>query len=180
MDFRFLASYNGAMIRDRIRRFFSRTSSTLSEGDVVLMPVSVQRVPRFFRISRGPLEHIAWPLIDPHDDVQVLHYNKFKRELTTHLGGRYFSVCDIDYFLRSFDVALTPATAQSYDMLHRMHCVDFRDIPPLLYAQLPHLINHVISGGQIVHPLLDNGTGELKLIGQTALRSIHLLIIQFP
>ena len=109
-----------------------------------------------FRIARGPLEHIAWPLIDLNNDQDVMMFNKYQRELTEHLGGyhNYFSICTIDGFLKSFNVALTPQTGPSYELLSKMHCVKFQDMPPRLYAKLPHLINHVISGGQIVHPLL--------------------------
>ena len=113
-------------------------------------------VAKRFPISRGPLDHIAWPLIDPNNDQEVMLFNKFQRELTEHLGGyyNYFSICTIDGFLKSFNIALTPQTGPSYELLSKMHCVKFQDMPPRLYAKLPHLINHVISGGQIVHPLL--------------------------
>ena len=137
-----------------IRQWFSQPRKTGREdsgGVSVPGPVSKR-----FRIARGPLDHIAWPLIDSNNDQDVMLFNKYQRELTEHLGGyhNYFSICTIDGFLKSFNVALTPQTGPSYELLFKMHCVKFQDMPPRLYAKLPHLINHVISGGQIVHPLL--------------------------
>ncbi len=146
--------YSIGCMLTHIRQWFSQPRKTGREdsgGVSVPGPVSKR-----FRIARGPLDHIAWPLIDSNNDQDVMLFNKYQRELTEHLGGyhNYFSICTIDGFLKSFNVALTPQTGPSYELLCKMHCVKFQDMPPRLYAKLPHLINHVISGGQIVHPLL--------------------------
>ena len=137
-----------------ILQWFSHSTNTAREesGGVSLPGPVAKRFP----ISRGPLDHIAWPLIDPNNDQDLMLFNKFQRELTEHLSGchSHFSICPIDGFLKSFNIALTPQTGPSYELLSKMHCVKFQDMPPRLYAKLPHLINHVISGGQIVHPLL--------------------------
>ena len=143
----------------QVRAWFSQSTNS-TDGESGALASVPGPIAKRFRISRGPLDHIAWPLIDPDNDLDVMNFNKFKRELMEHLGGHYhhFSICTIDGFLKSFHIAVTPQTGGSYELLHRMHCVKYQDMPPRLYAKLPHLINHVISGGQIVHPLLNDQT----------------------
>lgn len=154
-----LGAYSIANMFTQVRAWFSQSPKD-TEGESEVLASVPGPVSKRFRISRGALDHIAWPLIDPNNDLDVMLFNKFKRELTEHLGGHYhhFSICTIDGFLKAFHIAVTPQTGASYELLFRMHCVKFEDMPPLLYAKLPHLINHVISGGQIVHPLLDEQT----------------------
>ncbi len=108
-----------------------------------------------FRVSRGIIEQIATPLIDESDSVQVMRLRKFLSELESQLGRYgFFSICEVRDFIHDFKIPLTSETAQSYQLLQSMHCVSFKIMPADLYAKIPHLINHVISGGQITHPLI--------------------------
>lgn len=113
---------------------------------------------RWFPLSRGILDQIAYPLIDEADDLQVMRLAKFRRDLEHHLTHyKFFSVCEVRDFMSDFGIPLTTDTAKSYKLLHSMHCVSFDIMPRRLYEQLPHLINHCISCGQITHPLIQSG-----------------------
>ena len=138
-----------------IKNLFRTAEAHEREVFLALAPVEI---PRTFKISQGPISQIAWPVIDPDDDMQVLYLTKFKRGLIAHLGGRYqfFSVCEVRDFLKDFRISLTPDTLKSMAILEDLHCVQLGDMPPRLFAKLPHLINHVISGGQITHPMLSD------------------------
>ena len=60
-------------------------------------------------------------------------------------------------FVRAFGIPLTGETAQSMQLMQECHCIHFKDMPNGIYEKLPHLINHVLSCGQITHPLLNGG-----------------------
>lgn len=111
-----------------------------------------------YRVSRGILDQIVYPVIDETNDLHVMRLRKMQRQLEECIGRYgFFSVCEVRDFLADFGIPLTHETAQSMALLKESHCVKFRDMPPGIYEKLPHLINHVLSCGQITHPLLNGG-----------------------
>lgn len=138
-----------------LKRIFAPTHH--EQAGVRLPSIAVTR--KTFSMSKGIIDHIAMPLIDENDDLQVALLLKFRDDLERRLTGTgaFFSICTIDDFMRDFKVSLTRETAESYKILHTLHCVKLSMMTPRLHEKLPHLINHVISGGQITHPLI---TGE--------------------
>lgn len=109
-----------------------------------------------YRISRGILDQIVYPLVDDSNDLHVMRLNKLRRELEDFIGRcGCFSVCEVRDFIKAFGIPLTHETAKSMALLQECHCVKFRDMPPGIYEKLPHLINHVLSCGQVTHPLID-------------------------
>lgn len=137
-------------LMERIRPLFQFGAQ--ADGLVPAAPV------RRFALSRGILDQIAYPLIDETDDVQVMLLTKFSREIEQSLTQyRRFSICEVRDFMESFKIPLTAETARSFDLLKTLHCVPFDIVPRRLYEQIPHLINHCISCGQITHPLIQPG-----------------------
>lgn len=111
-----------------------------------------------YRVSRGILDQIVYPQVDETNDLHVMRLQKMKREIEECIGKyHFFSVCEVRDFMCAFGIPLTHETAQSMALLRECHCVKFRDMPPGIYEKLPHLINHVLSCGQITHPLLNGG-----------------------
>jgi hypothetical protein len=99
------------------------------------------------------LQQFVLPLIDTGDKWQVLALNVYKDSLLTMTRGRY-NVCGLTEIIEALGIALTPSTVVSYEKLRKLHCVDFSLVPESIYRQIPHLANHVISGGEITHASL--------------------------
>lgn len=111
-----------------------------------------------YRVSRGILDQIVYPLIDETNDLHVMRLNKLRKELEDSIGRYgFFDYCPVRDFMRAFGIPLTSETAQSMQLMQECHCIHFKDMPNGIYEKLPHLINHVLSCGQITHPLLNGG-----------------------
>lgn len=137
---------------ERLRPIFQAEAQPAASGELVTRS-------RWFPLSRGILDQIAYPLIDEANDLQVMRLAKFRRDLEHHFTRyKFFSVCEVRDFMSDFGIPLNPATARSYELLRSMHCVPFDLMPRRLYEQLPHLISHCISCGQITHPLIQPGS----------------------
>lgn len=112
-------------------------------------------------VNRGILAEIIVPDIDESNPVERMLRDKFLYDLANHVTRGWFSICEVDDFTKSFGIPPTPDTARTYALLRKMHCVNFSIMPAELYRMLPHMINHVISGGQLVHPCLGLGVVDV-------------------
>ena len=65
---------------------------------------------------------------------------------------KHFSICTLR------DIATLTHARQSgpaWDMLHALHCVDYNKMPPELRAQIPALVNEVLTSGMDVQDAVD-------------------------
>lgn len=114
---------------------------------------------RTFQISRGPLDLFVWPDEDSLDDWGKLEVRKLRREVEErYTRYRSFDICSLRDFLENMRIPLTHQTQDSFERLHRLHCVEFSGVPASIYERIPHWFNHVISCGQITHPLIEPGS----------------------
>ena len=114
---------------------------------------------RTFQLSHGPLDLFIWPDEDGLNDWEKLEVRKLRLEIEERYTRYHsFDICSLRDFLRHMRIPLTAQTSDSYEKLRRLHCVGFSDIPASIYERIPHWFNHVISCGQITHPLIEQGT----------------------
>ena len=99
--------------------------------------------------SRNLFDYIVFPYVDLTDPMNETLFRKLHDEMKQHcLRGR-FSICDVRDIIELADVHLHPLPAKDYEWLHKLHCVEFKDMHPDIYAQLPQRINNVFSNGTI-------------------------------
>lgn len=114
---------------------------------------------RTFQISRGPLDLFVWPDEDGLDDWGKLEVRKLRHEVEERYTRYHsFDICSLRDFLKNIRIPLTADSKDSYDRLQRLHCVSFSGVPASIYERIPHWFNHVISCGQITHPLIEPGS----------------------
>lgn len=58
-------------------------------------------------------------------------------------NGGYFDICTVDKCLKLAGVI---APKREYDLLHALHCVHFRDMPPELARRVPDMITACFNG----------------------------------
>lgn len=111
--------------------------------------------PRTFQLSRGPLDLFAWPDESTLDDWGKLHTRKMRNSINErYTRYRSFDICDVRRYLEDMRIPVTSQTHRSLEALRAVHCVDFDLVPPSIFERIPHWFNHVISCGQICHPLI--------------------------
>lgn len=126
---------------------------SLEEMLAFLTPPASQ--PKTFTLSRGPLDQFVYPNEATLDDWGKLRTRKLQEEITERYT-RYqsFSVCTVDRYIEAMRIPLTSETKKSYQCLNELHCVSFEKVPASIFERIPHWFNHVISCGQICHPLI--------------------------
>ena len=111
--------------------------------------------PKTFALSRGPLDQFVWPDASSLDDWGILRTRKLRAEVTErYTRYRSFDICCVRNYIQEMQIPLTPATQQSMKCLQELHCVNFDLVPPSIFERIPHWFNHIISCGQICHPLI--------------------------
>jgi hypothetical protein len=126
---------------------------SLEEILAFLAPPASQ--PKTFTLSRGPLDQFCYPDEATLDDWGKLRTRKLREEVTERYT-RYssFDICCVRDYIKDMGIPLTAATKQSLDHLKELHCVKFELVPASIFERIPHWFNHVISCGQICHPLI--------------------------
>ncbi len=66
--------------------------------------------------------------------------------LNTMLKQKHFSICTIRELVTMFDVV---PDAEAMKVLTPLHCVNYADMPPELYAALPSIIERALSGSPL-------------------------------
>ena len=99
--------------------------------------------------SRNLFDYIVFPYIDMSDPMNETLFKKLYDEMKQHCLRGVFSICDVREILELADVHLHSLPALDYEWLHKLHCVNFKDMHPDVYAQLPQRINSVFSNGTI-------------------------------
>lgn len=121
----------------------------------VIAQLQGERSQRTFKISRGPLDQFAWPDESTLDDWGKLRTRKLRTEVEErYTRYRSFDICCVRDYIKEMRIPLTPATKRSLDCLQELHCVSFEIVPTSIFERIPHWFNHVISCGQIQHPLI--------------------------
>ncbi|GAB2471659.1 hypothetical protein GCM10027082_23920 [Comamonas humi] len=132
-----------------------RLASAVITGSAVAASIIPTRT---FQISRGPLELFVWPDESGLDDWGKLEVRKLRREVEERYTRYHsFDICSLRDFMQNMCIPLTAQTKDSFERLHRLHCVQFSGVPASIYERIPHWFNHVISCGQITHPLIASG-----------------------
>lgn len=110
---------------------------------------------RTFKLSHGPLDQFAWPDESTLDDWGKLRTRKLRGEIEErYTRYRSFDICCLRDYVKEMRIPLTPSTKHSFDCLQELHCVNFEKVPQSIFERIPHWFNHVISCGQIYHPLI--------------------------
>ena len=123
--------------------------------DTTFARIGQSPAPRVFRRSRGVLDEFIYPLVDPNNAWEVLALNKYRDEVEQRfvIYGSY-DICSLRDFVKALSIPQTPETAVSLKKLHELHCVKFDLVPREIYHQIPHLANHVVSAGTVIHPCI--------------------------
>lgn len=128
-------------------------STALIVRDLVMREDSVRPSSLYFKRKNDWLEDFRYPLIDESDPWQVMVLNKYRDEISSFSSSyRSYSVCGLTDIVRALQITQTPASSASWDKLREVHCINFKLVPEVIFRQIPHLANHVISGGEITHP----------------------------
>jgi hypothetical protein len=62
------------------------------------------------------------------------------------LKSGHFSICTIDDILK---LTGSVPRGQDYNLLHALHCVDYKDMPPELLRGLPLLLQRVLGSERL-------------------------------
>lgn len=65
-----------------------------------------------------------------------------KAALNKMMKDGHFSICTIDSILK---MAKIVPDRRAYEILHTLHCVNFKDMPRELYQQIPTLIRECLQ-----------------------------------
>jgi hypothetical protein len=77
------------------------------------------------------------------DDLNVL---AAKAAIGKMITDGYFSISAVD---KAMKLLGCPRGGNEYDILSAIHCVNFRDLDPALYAAIPGLLNIVLRNDAI-------------------------------
>lgn len=73
------------------------------------------------------------------DDVLVQTANNI---LNRMMGEGHFSICDVD---KAAQLLGAKPQGEAYEVLRKLHCVNWRDMPPELLASVPELITAALA-----------------------------------
>lgn len=99
-------------------------------------------------------EMLTFPHVDLSDPMQATLFMKAAKEMHERLTGNHsmVDVCAINKIIQLADLTLWGPSAEAYEWLHKLHCVQFRDMHPDIAMQVPHRINMVFSNGDYQYP----------------------------
>lgn len=82
------------------------------------------------------VSHVA-----PSDELKAL---AALTALNAMFAGGHFNICTIDRAAKLLAVHVEP---EAYNLLHALHCVNWKDMPPDLRAEIPRLVQQTLSQG---------------------------------
>ena len=120
-------------------------------------PFATPEPAKTFPLSRGPLDQFMYPDESTLDDWGKLEVRKLRLDIEERYT-RYnsFNICCLRDFIERLRIPLTTETNDSFEKLRKLHCVDFKLVPPSIYERIPHWFNHVVSCGVVKHPLIQD------------------------
>lgn len=77
------------------------------------------------------------------------HMNKLVKSVEKMFHSSYFDICVIDRAVSDFDLLSTPTVNQAYQDLHHIHCMDYRDMTPEVFAAIPRYMTHIFTEGRV-------------------------------
>lgn len=96
---------------------------------------------------------VAQQIIFPEQRQQnIWHDNamsKLVKSVEKMYQGSYFDVCVIDKAVSDFDLRSSPSVCQASQDLHRIHCMDFGEMTPEVFAAIPRYMTHIFTEGRV-------------------------------
>lgn len=96
---------------------------------------------------------IAQQIVYPEQREQnIWHDNamtKLIKSVEKMFQGSYFDICVIDKAVSDFDLRTTPSVGQAYQDLRRIHCMDFGEMTPEVFAAVPRYMTHIFTEGRV-------------------------------
>lgn len=77
------------------------------------------------------------------NDLQHMARAVFITKLLTDIPKHgHFSICTVTELCKELHIV---PHGPSYDILHKLHCVDYKDMPPALLLQIPQLMRDCLG-----------------------------------
>lgn len=96
---------------------------------------------------------IAQQIVYPEQREQnIWHDNamtKLIKSVEKMFQSSYFDICVIDKAVSNFDLRSSPSVGKAYQDLHRIHCMDFGEMTPEVFAAIPRYMTHIFTEGRV-------------------------------
>ena len=96
---------------------------------------------------------IVFPHVDLSDPYKSTIFKVLTQKMEkSFIEYQYLDICPVRDLVKLSGMTIWGRAAEAYDWLHKLHCVDFRDMHPEIATQVPHRINMVFSNGEYEYP----------------------------
>lgn len=80
-----------------------------------------------------------------HDNVMA----KLIKSVEKMFQGSYFDICVVNKAVSDFDLRSSPSVSQASQDLLLIHCMDFGDMSPEVFAAIPRYMTHIFTEGRV-------------------------------
>lgn len=106
---------------------------------------------RYLTIRKA--ESISQQIVYPEQREQnIWHDNamtKLIKSVEKMFQGGYFDICVVNKAVSDFDLRLSPSVSKASQDLHRIHCMDFVEMSPEVFAAIPRYMTHIFTEGRV-------------------------------
>lgn len=112
---------------------------------------AVGTVTHSYSFAEGHILHeVNWPQSDATDPWVVFAQKKaikafLEKFKTDRYSSGWFSICEVDTIMKVFGISMRRQDSPAYEKLRLLHCVHFDEMDPVLYVQIPALMNEVFG-----------------------------------
>ena len=85
----------------------------------------------------------------PAGEWPHLRYQKAVRGVFEMFEGRHFNICPVTEIVEVCSLQWTKTSAQNYNDLRAVHCMNWIDFPDHMREQVPHMLTHIFSEGRL-------------------------------
>lgn len=101
------------------------------------------------RQAKSIAQHIVYP---EQREQSIWHDNvmaKLVKSVEKMFQGSYFDICVVHKAVADFDLRSSASVSQASQDLHRIHCMDFADMTPEVFAAIPRYMTHIFTEGRV-------------------------------